>query len=70
MPVLIVAVTGFLLACIMGSLIDTHDDATGRRPGASRDGYGSDVSYTWRNALATIGFLMVLLSPFAMLVTR
>lgn len=61
-----VAVTGLLLASVMGSLIDSHDDATGRRPG----GYGSDISFTWRNVLAGVGFLMVLLSPFAAFIAR
>ena len=66
MPFLITLAVGLLLASIMGYLIDSHDDATGRRPG----GYGSDISFTWRNVLAGIGFLMALFSPFAALITR
>jgi hypothetical protein len=48
----------------MSRLIDSYDDRTGRRPGACRDGYGSNVSYTWRNVVATAGFVLALGSLF------
>jgi hypothetical protein len=47
----------------MSHSIDCHDDRAGQRPGACADGYGSNVSYTWRNVLATFGFLSALAAP-------
>jgi hypothetical protein len=54
---------GMGLCCWMSHSIDCHDDRAGRRPGACADGYGSNVSYTWRNVLATLGFLSALAAP-------
>ena len=54
---------GTTLASWMTLAIDSYDDHTGTRLGASYDGYGANVSYTWRNVLATLGFLMAATAP-------
>jgi hypothetical protein len=63
-------IIGISLACGMQIAIDRLDDVSGRRPGAARDGYGSDISFGWRNVIAGLGFLMVLTSPFTFALVR
>lgn len=56
-------IVGMVMCCWMSKLIDNYDDYTGRRLGASVDGYGSNISYTWRNFVASIGSLAMMTAP-------
>lgn len=56
---------GMGLVCWAAHKIDAYDDRMGIRPGASVDGYGSNVSYIlpW-SPLCQIGFAMCFFAPF------
>ena len=57
-------VLGLALAIYGEYKIDSYDDRMGIRPGASIDGYGSNISYVWPYThFCQIGFLIALLSP-------
>jgi len=63
-------IMGLGILSYMDHEIDCYDDRTGRRPGACRDAYGSNVSYTWRNVAATVGFLMALTAPLTWILSE
>lgn len=58
-------VAGIILAVWSSHKIDVYDDRMGIRPGASVDGYGSNVSYIWPwSPLCGLGFAMCFFAPF------
>ena len=61
---LLMFVTGLVLACYGSYKVDQYDDHMGIRPGASVDGYGSNISYVWPYTFfCQIGMGMAILAP-------